>query len=148
MLNETLPLCNCSALRQAARRVSRLYDAALAPLDLGINQFTILVRAQRLGTPTIQGLAKNLAMDRSTLGHLLRPLEARALLALRPSDTDRRSRVIAVTRDGADLIAKARPLWALAQHRFETAFGVSAALDLRAVLSRVEMIHEALDGTI
>lgn len=32
--------CNCSALRQAARHVTRLYDGELAPLGLGLNQYS------------------------------------------------------------------------------------------------------------
>jgi DNA-binding MarR family transcriptional regulator len=70
-------ICNCAALRQAARHVTKLYDDALAPVGLGGNQFSILARLS-LGDPrTIQDLARLLVMDRSTLGHLLRPLEKR-----------------------------------------------------------------------
>src|SRR5437762_6318726 len=67
-------ICNCAALRQAARRVTRLYDDALAPTGLGLNQFSILARLSLVGPSTIQDLARLLIMDRSTLGHLLRPL--------------------------------------------------------------------------
>jgi DNA-binding MarR family transcriptional regulator len=57
--------------------VTKLYDDALAPVGLGGNQFSILARLS-LGDPrTIQDLARLLVMDRSTLGHLLRPLEKR-----------------------------------------------------------------------
>ena len=68
-------VCNCAALRQAARRVTKLYDDALAPIGLGANQFSILARLSLVGPRTIQDLARLLVMDRSTLGHLLRPLE-------------------------------------------------------------------------
>src|SRR6516225_838484 len=37
-------ICNCAALRQATRHVTKLYDDALAPLGLGVNQFSILAR--------------------------------------------------------------------------------------------------------
>jgi DNA-binding MarR family transcriptional regulator len=78
--------CNCSALRQAARRVTRLYDDALAPTGLGANQYSILARLRDVGPHTIQDLARLLVMDRSTLGHLLRPLEKRGLVKVRVSD--------------------------------------------------------------
>ena len=65
-------MCNCGALRQAARRVTKLYDDALAPIGLGVNQLSILVRLNLVGPSTIQDLARLLVMDRSTLGHLLR----------------------------------------------------------------------------
>jgi DNA-binding MarR family transcriptional regulator len=132
-------VCNCSALRQAARRVTRLYDDALAPTGLGVNQYSILIRLRRVGPSTIQDLARLLVMDRSTLGHLLRPLEKRGLVRLQVSEQDGRSRVIALTPAGRAIVAKGRPLWAKAQQRFARAFGETDALDLRRVLKQVAM---------
>ncbi len=83
MLGFEPEVCNCAALRQAARRVTRLYDEALAPTGLGANQYSILVRLSG-GPSTIQELAQRLVMDRSTLGHLLRPLEKRGLVRTQP----------------------------------------------------------------
>jgi DNA-binding MarR family transcriptional regulator len=130
-------ICNCAALRQAARRVTRLYDEALAPAGLGVNQFSILARLSRVGRSTIQDLAGLLVMDRSTLGHLLRPLEKRGFIKLEVSEQDRRSRTIALTQVGKAAAAKARPRWAAAQRRFESTFGREAALELRTVLKEV-----------
>src|ERR1700739_3578166 len=112
-------ICNCGALRQAARRVTKLYDNALAPIGLGINQYSILARLNRVGPSTIQNLARLLVMDRSTLGHLLRPLEKRGFVKLEVSKQDRRSRMVALTQTGAAVVTKARPRWAAAQRRFE-----------------------------
>jgi DNA-binding MarR family transcriptional regulator len=130
-------ICNCAALRQAARRVTKLYDDALAPIGLGVNQFSILSRLSRVGPRTIQDLARLLVTDRSTLGHLLRPLEKRGLVKLEVSDHDRRSRLVALTEPGKVLVAKARPHWAAAQHRFERTFGKEAAFELRTVLKEI-----------
>ena len=130
-------ICNCAALRQAARRVTKLYDDALAPIGLGVNQFSILARLDLVGPSTIQDLARLLVMDRSTLGHLLRPLEKRGFVKLEVSEQDRRSRVVALTPAGKAVVAKARPRWAVAQRRFESTFGKEAALDLRTVLKQV-----------
>jgi DNA-binding MarR family transcriptional regulator len=130
-------ICNCGALRQAARRVTKLYDDALAPIGVGLNQYSILARLDRVGPSTIQELARLLVMDRSTLGHLLRPLEKRGLVSLEVSEQDRRSRTIALTQAGKAAVAKARPGWAAAQRRFENAFGQEAALELRTVLKEI-----------
>jgi DNA-binding MarR family transcriptional regulator len=130
-------ICNCAALRQAARRVTKLYDDALALTGLGVNQFSILSRLDRVGPSTIQDLARLLIMDRSTLGHLLRPLEKRSLVKLEVSERDRRSRVIALTQAGEGAVAKARPRWAAAQRRFENTFGSEDALELRTVLKEI-----------
>jgi len=130
-------ICNCGALRQAARRVTKLYDDALAPIGLGVNQFSILARLSLVGPSTIQDLARLLVMDRSTLGHLLRPLEKRNLVKLEVSEQDRRSRIVALTQAGKAAVARARPRWAAAQRQFESTFGKEAALELRAVLKEI-----------
>ena len=130
-------VCNCAALRQAARRLTRLYDDALAPTGLGANQFSILARLRLVGSSTIQDLARLLVMDRSTLGHLLRPLERRGFLKLNVSEEDRRSRLVALTEAGKAAVANARPRWAAAQRRFESAFGKEAAVELRTVLKEI-----------
>jgi DNA-binding MarR family transcriptional regulator len=130
-------ICNCAALRQAARRVTRLYDDALAPTGLGVSQFSILARLSLVGPSAIQDLARLLVMDRSTLGHLLRRLEQRGLVTLDVSEEDRRSRVVTLTQAGKAAVAKARPRWAAAQRRFESTFGKEAALELRNVLKEI-----------
>jgi DNA-binding MarR family transcriptional regulator len=134
-------VCSCIALRQATRHVTRLYDDLLAPIGLGINQYSILSRLDRLGPKALQELAELLVMDRSTLGHLLRPLETRKLVKIKPSPHDRRVRVISLTDSGVALIKRARPLWAKAERRFEVAFGVENADKLRAVLKQVIMVE-------
>jgi DNA-binding MarR family transcriptional regulator len=130
-------ICNCAALRQAARRVTRLYDDALAPTGLGVNQFSILARLSLVGPSTIQDLARLLVMDRSTLGHLLRPLEKRGFVQLEVSEQDRRSRLVALTQAGKAAVDKARPRWAAAQRRFESTFGKEASLEFRTVLKEI-----------
>src|ERR1700730_14254034 len=130
-------ICNCAALRQAARRVTRFYDEALAPTELGVNQFSILARLSLVGPSTIQDLARLLVMDRSTLGHLLRPLEKRGLVKLEVSAQYRRSCIVTLTPAGKPAVAKARPRWAAAQRRFESAFGKDAAVELRTVLKEI-----------
>jgi DNA-binding MarR family transcriptional regulator len=141
MSNLAPETCSCSALRQAARRVTKLYDEALAPAGLGLNQYSILAKLERLGPRPLGELAAFLVMDRSTLGHLLRPLEKRGLVRLEVPEQDRRSRAIALTPAGRELVEKARPLWAEAERRFEGAFGREAAHDLRVVLKRITLVN-------
>jgi len=130
-------VCSCSALRQAARHVTRLYDGALAPAGLGLNQYSILAKLDRHGPRSLQDLAALLVMDRSTLGHLLRPLTTRRLVKISRSEDDGRQRIIALTPAGASLLQAAKPLWAKAERQFQHAFGADAALDLRVTLKRV-----------
>jgi DNA-binding MarR family transcriptional regulator len=133
--------CNCAALREAARHVTQLYDAALAPVGLSLNQYSILSRLDRLGPRTIRDLAKNLVMDRSTLGHLLRPLEKRGLLKIGMSKDDGRRREIRLTGTGKSLLQEARPLWRKAQRLFEDRVGIEPARKLRLTLVRLAAVN-------
>ena len=140
MIDAAPEICSCSAVRQAARHMTRLYDDALAPLGMSLNQYSIMSKLSRLGPQRVQDLADLLVMDRSTLGHLLRPLERQGWVTIRVSDVDKRQHVIALTTAGIAHVKKARRLWARAERRFAHAFGEDRALSLRTVLKQVTSI--------
>ncbi len=129
--------CHCQSLRQAARRVTAFYDAALAPLGLRVSQFSILARLHRHGPRGIQALAAELVMDRTTLGRNIRPLERDGLLCAVADPADRRARLLSVTPWGAELVAAAYPAWAAAQAGFEARFGAEPAARLQSALRGV-----------
>jgi DNA-binding MarR family transcriptional regulator len=132
-------VCNLAAMRKASRRLTQLYDEALAPCGLRSTQLTILAeisnRAEK--PPTMGELAHALVMDRSALGHNLRPLERDKLLVLKESAEDRRRRHVTLTPAGKAIFKKALPLWRAAQDRFHKVYGVSAAANLRSTLLRI-----------
>src|SRR5271167_3695264 len=109
--------CNCAALRKASRRLSLLYDAALAPSGLKSTQFAIFAEIdRRAGDPaTIGDLADALVMDPSTIGQNLRPLERDGLIFLSEDGKDRRRRYVKLTKKGRSRFGSARPLWGEAQ---------------------------------
>lgn len=128
--------CYCSALRQATRRVTQFYDRALAPVGLRVTQLPILGALAERGGMTMKALAAILVMDRATLGHNLRPLEAQGLVQLDVGSADKRSRRVTLTEAGKLRLAEARSVWRVAQGQFEAAFGADDADALRAMLSR------------
>jgi DNA-binding MarR family transcriptional regulator len=131
--------CSAAALRMAARRVSQFYDAYLAAEGLKISQYSVLAVAgrRREKPPTMNELADELGMDRSTLGHNLRPLERDGLIALECDAGDKRVRRIVVTELGRAKRRACRELWALAQARFEEAFGSARAAALGGMLTSI-----------
>jgi DNA-binding MarR family transcriptional regulator len=116
--------------------VTRLYDQALAPFGLRITQYPILAWLASAGPATMSLLAERMVMDRATLGHNLRPLEARGLVTM-TAGKDRRSRVVSLTDLGRRELRAARPAWAAAQRIFEAAFGAEDAAALRTTMVRV-----------
>jgi len=131
------PYCNCLALRQAARHVTQFYDQYLASTGLRSTQFSILAKLHGLGAMTINGLARELVMDRTTLGRTMLPLERDGLIAIRDSLHDRRSNELVVTKAGTDRLQRAAKLWVEAQKEFEERFGARRAADLRGLLGEV-----------
>jgi DNA-binding MarR family transcriptional regulator len=132
--------CNCLALRRAARRVTQLYDRALAPSGLRATQFPILELIHFSPDITMKDLARDLVMDRATLGHNLRPLEAQGLLVI-GIGADRRQRPLTLTQSGKARLRQARALWEAAQRKFEAAFGHQQAVHLRGILAQVDSLR-------
>jgi DNA-binding MarR family transcriptional regulator len=139
--------CNFGAMRKASRRVSQMYDAALAPSGLKATQLSILSAIGRRADdpPTMRELADGLVMDRSTLGQNLGPLERDRLVALEPSATDRRRKLVVLTKEGRAKYAQGQALWRVAQERFERTLGTAEAADLRRILLGIATNSELTD---
>jgi len=126
--------CNCLAVRQAARYVTQLYDRHLAASGLRISQYGILARLKRRGPMTINELAAELVVDRTTLGRNIRPLERDGLITITPRRTDRRIKELRLTATGDQRFNETRQAWVEAQRSFETGFGPERAAELRGLL--------------
>jgi DNA-binding MarR family transcriptional regulator len=129
--------CNCLALRQAARHVTQFYDQFLASSGLRATQYSILARLDRKGPLTINALAAELVMDRTTLGRNILPLEREGLIAVGPGQTDKRRKELRLTVSGSARFRTAFDRWQEAQARFEKTFGVERAGQLRSLLHDV-----------
>jgi DNA-binding MarR family transcriptional regulator len=129
--------CNCGAIRQAARHVTQFYDQFLTPLGLRTTKFAILAKLKRKGPMTINALAADLVMDRTTLGRNVLPLKRDGLISINPAASDRRAKELRLTKAGETRLHGAFKGWARAQARFETTFGIERAADLRALLRTV-----------
>jgi DNA-binding MarR family transcriptional regulator len=129
--------CNCSAVRAAARHVTQFYDQVLAPAGLRTTQCSILARLNRLGPLTINALARDMVMDRTTLGRNILPLERDGLIRIEATPSDRRAKELHLTKAGEKRLQVAHEGWSEAQARFETTFGPRRAAELRAMLLAV-----------
>ena len=126
--------CNCFAARAVARRLSHSYDRFLAPSGLRITQLSLLTRLKRNGSLTINALADDMVMDRTTLGRNVLPLQRDGLITIKPAASDRRAKVLRLTDAGEQRLQAAREGWLRAQAQFEVAFGAERAAELRALL--------------
>jgi len=133
--------CTCQRVRRISRRITQLYDRALAPTGLTINQFSMLAnlygvdRAGSRGLP-IGEIADRLGADPTTVNRVLQPLKARGLLKDSTDPRDGRVRLVRITGKGAREFLDAVPHWRRAQAQVETTLGVRAASALNELLDR------------
>ena len=132
--SSALTSCNCFAVRQAARRVTRLYERYLAEAGLTSAQFSILGALSEGRVMTMAGLASVLVMDRTTLLRAMKPLQREDLLKTGSSPEDPRQLVVSLSPAGTRKLKEAVPLWNKAQEEFEAGVGEREAARLRRSL--------------
>ena len=103
--------CLCLHMQRAARALARRFDEALRPFELTNGQFSLLMSLNRPEPPSMGPVASLLAMDRTTLTAALKPLERRGLVKVLRDQSDRRTRLLKLTDNGRNLLARALPVW-------------------------------------
>jgi DNA-binding MarR family transcriptional regulator len=101
--------CSCTALRKATRRISQLYDGALAPGGLKTTQRAILAQIDRSEPAAGGSLAEALVIDSGAFAHTLKPLERDGFVTITVDPNDRRNRLISLTPAFGQ--AQSRALW-------------------------------------
>jgi len=122
--------CYCSAVRQAARRISRQYAQALRPARVTVAQFTVLTLLRHKPGSGMGELADALGTDRTSVSRIIAVLRRDGLIGLERSE-DRRERRWGLTVAGRSRLEVAFPLYKAAQHRIESQLGSQAARQLR-----------------
>lgn len=121
--------CYCISLRTAARKVSALYDQALAPVGVNIAQFSMLRRIERAGETSITDLSRLCELDRSTAGRNVRVLERMGLVKATPG-LDQREASLSLSKKGRDVLAEGAGYWKKAQDGIELKLGTRKAAEL------------------
>jgi DNA-binding MarR family transcriptional regulator len=129
--------CTCTDVRRVARKLTLLYDAALAPAEITITQYSLLASIGRAGQLCHTTLAEKLGMDRTTLTRNLRPL-IKAQWVVVASGEDRRQHLLQLTAAGKKKLKRSIPLWEKVQRQFVSDVGVQSLQELRTLLRLVE----------
>lgn len=129
--------CMCLHLQRAARAVARRFDDALRPTGLTNGQFSLLMSLNRPQPPLMRDVAGLLAMDRTTLTAMLKPLQRRGLVEIVPDEADRRGRRLILQPEGRALLARALPLWSATEAAVEAGLEGASPDRLRDDLRRL-----------
>lgn len=126
--------CYCIVLRQAARKVSATYDAALEPVGVNIAQFSMMRKVARKGQVSLTELGRMTELDRSTVSRNVRVLERSGLVGL-STGKDQREAEVSLTESGQKVLADGAPLWDAVQAKMEAVLGPGNGDQLRALLA-------------
>ena len=136
-------LCTHNSLRRASRQLTQLYDDALAPAGLTSAQALLVAQLAELGGapggkgPSLQALARRLAIQISALTHALRPLVRDGVVELRADADDGRIKRAVLTTKGMSQTQQMYALWRQTNRRIEMLLGDGAAEQLRLLANRV-----------
>jgi DNA-binding MarR family transcriptional regulator len=126
--------CLCLKAQRAARALARRFDTVFRPFGLTNGQFSLMISLNAPQPPQLTQLADFLAMDRTTLTAMLKPLERRGLVEIRPVEKDRRARQLLITKQGVALLEAALPVWRATHAEVDAEISISKADRLRADL--------------
>jgi len=127
--------CFCLASRQAARKITRLYDSYMQNAGMRATQFTILVQLVLRGEMPIGRLATVLSTERTTLTRNLGLLEQNNWISIRAGD-DPRSRLVTITAQGRAAVRRGFPFWTQAQAHVGRLLGDDGQAALTVLASR------------
>jgi DNA-binding MarR family transcriptional regulator len=138
--NQVPATCMGLHIRRASRIMTQVYDAALRPVGLVLNQFTLLVAIHLVESTPITRLAQELFTDQTTLTRNLKLLKKRGLVAIEPGE-DRRVKWVSLTTEGRAVLAQALPLWEQAQAEVLHHLGQQQWQALLSLLSDVKAVR-------
>ena len=126
--------CYCVLLRKTSRRMTALYDEALAPVGVNLAQFSLLRNISWQQPVSLTDLARVVELDRSTVGRNVKVLTRMGLTTAGVQDDGREATVV-LTKKGRAVLNQGAPLWEAAQIRIEGALGGSGSQVLHDLLA-------------
>ncbi|CAN7687726.1 MarR family winged helix-turn-helix transcriptional regulator [Rhizobium sp. LjRoot254] len=128
--------CYCIVLRKASRRISAVYDEALAPYGINIAQFSAIRNIIRHEPISLTDLADKLDLDRSTVGRNMKVLERMGIVAT-ATGADHREAALSLTAEGKALLVKTEPIWHDVQVQIEDRLGPEHSRQLSELLEAI-----------
>jgi DNA-binding MarR family transcriptional regulator len=128
--------CTCHKARRLARALVRLYDREMVPNGLTVGQFSMLRTLAPHPMKTGE-FADELGVERTTLTRNLRPLISDGLVVA-TRGADARTRLLAVSDKGRDVMRRSKSDWRRVQCQIEDLLGEM----------RVAALHEMIDGVL
>ncbi|MAK60360.1 MAG: MarR family transcriptional regulator [Ponticaulis sp.] len=126
--------CLCMRTQRAARALARRFDDAFRHLDLTHGQFSVMMTLNQPSPPNLHRIASFLGMDRTSLTAKLKALVRKGWVTVTPDAADKRSRQLALTNAGRDILKTAYPIWQSTHHDIDVEMTASDEADFKGLL--------------
>lgn len=110
--------CYCTQFRRSAQALTVIYDAALKDENIRISQFSTLRALDRLGAATMQELAEEVALDKTTISRNVKVLDQNGWV-LFSQGKDLRQKIVKLSPKGKQKLASATTCWQKAQTKIQ-----------------------------
>lgn len=124
--------CIAYRVRLLSRVITGIYDRALLPLGLKVNQANILTMLSLTEQASSADIARVLLMDKSTVSRTVDRMKKNGWISI-SSLGDGASQVITVTPQGRELLAKAHTQWEKAQKQAAELLGEEGVAAVRKI---------------
>ncbi|MCK0103238.1 MarR family transcriptional regulator [Pseudohalocynthiibacter sp. F2068] len=108
--------CYCTQFRRSAQALTEIYDSALREQKIRISQFSTLRALDRMGSATMQELAEEVALDKTTISRNVKVLASNGWVDFSSTKDLRQKRVI-LSSKGIEKLASATISWRRAQEK-------------------------------
>lgn len=116
-----------------------MYNQELRATGLELTQYTLLMTLNITGERSQGELGGLLSLDTTTLTRMLRPLKKHGWITVR-SGSDRRQRLLRLTRAGAQKLEQARAHWERAQENLKRGLGEPVWNQMGKLLAEVTSV--------
>jgi DNA-binding MarR family transcriptional regulator len=130
LVDEVSQGCLLTRARQISRVLTTLYDDALRHFGISAPQFTLLIMIARLGPVSRAEIGRQNHQERSTLTRNLQLLLAEGWVVEVVAASAGRSRPLALTAKGRELLDAAGPAWRDAQRTAKAMLGEVGATSI------------------
>ena len=108
--------CIAVRIRLLSRMITNIYDSALSPFGVKLNQISILVFVQLTGEVGYDALCKRLKMEKSTASRNIERMKKKGWVDIISAGGEKR-KFLKITPAGEVLLGKVHGVWEDAQKR-------------------------------
>lgn len=128
--------CLAGKARRLSRVITGIYDRALMPFGIKINQASILVFLSRTGEASPGDIVSRLQMEKSTVSRNVDRMRKSGWIEV-VERGGRAGQLLRITPAGQKLLVDSHPCWQQAQEKARALLGAEGADSLRLLAERI-----------